>query len=345
VRRPGHLIGLAAAALFALPSSPMFTQGASKPPARAATDLDALMAQALQHRDVDRRTLSDYVLDEVESLEVLGPGKVPFTRMRREYTWYVREGIHVRSPVKFDGVPIPESDRREYEDRWFTREQERRKHRAEREAKREEEGKPPQLGPAALNEPRFVSESYFLDFKFEPGNYYLAGREQLDGQNVLRVDYYPTRLFNDDDEHDERDAKDKDARKDATGDKPADKRKDKEKEKEKQFEQDIEHKMNKTAQVTLWVDPAENRIVKYTFDNVWMDFLPAAWLVRVDDIRASMEMGQPFEHVWLPRNISAHAGVTLAAGSFEVTYRREFSKYRKADVTTRITVPKKEEER
>jgi hypothetical protein len=340
VRRPSQLIGLIAVALFALLSSSVFTQSAPK--AQPGNDLDALMAKALQRREVDRQTLSDYVLDEVESLEVIGPGRVPFSRMRREYTWYVRDGIHVRSPVKFDGVPIPESDRRAYEERWFTREQDRRKHRAEREAKREEEGKPPLLGPAALNEPRFVRESYFLDFKFEPGNYYLAGREQLDGQNVLRIDYFPTRLFNDDDEHKGKDGNDKQSQ---AGQKPPDTRKDKEKEKEKQFEQDIEHKMNKTAQVTLWVDPAENRIVKYTFDNVWMDFLPAAWLVRVDDLRASMEMGQPFEHVWLPRNISAHAGVTLAAGSYEVTYRRDFSNYRKADVTTRITVPKKQEER
>ncbi len=36
-----------------------------------------------------------------------------------------------------------------------------------------------------------------MDFKFEPGNYYLAGREQLDGQPVLRIEYYPTRMFND----------------------------------------------------------------------------------------------------------------------------------------------------
>ena len=39
-----------------------------------------------------------------------------------------------------------------------------------------------------------------MDFKFEPGNYYLAGREQLEGQQVLRIEYYPTRMFNDDDD-------------------------------------------------------------------------------------------------------------------------------------------------
>src|SRR6187401_360089 len=53
-------------------------QSPTPPPARPATDLDGFMAKALQRRDIDRKTLSDYVLDEVEEFEVLGPGRVPF---------------------------------------------------------------------------------------------------------------------------------------------------------------------------------------------------------------------------------------------------------------------------
>jgi outer membrane protein assembly factor BamA len=71
-----------------------------------------------------------------------------------------------------------------------------------------------------------------------------------------------------------------------------------------------------------------------------MDFLPAAWLVRVDDIRASMTMGQPFPGVWLPRNMNIHAGLTLALGSYEATYGRAFTEYREAEVKTTIKVPK-----
>src|SRR5215204_1852661 len=102
------------AVALSLPAA-LLAQPAVPTPAKAPTDLDTFMAQALQRRDIDRKTLSDYVLDEVEEFEVLGAGKVPFARMRREYTWYVRDGIHVRSPIKFDGVPIPEADRRAYE--------------------------------------------------------------------------------------------------------------------------------------------------------------------------------------------------------------------------------------
>ena len=155
----------------------------------------ALTLQApRQVTDLDRQTLSDYVLDEVESFDVVGPGRVPIARMRREYTWYVRDGIHVRSPLKFDGVPISEDERQKYERDWLRREQSRQKRRTEQAAEREKTGKPSAFtGPPT--EPRFVSEAYFLDFKFEPGNYYLAGHDTVDGRDVLKIDYYPTKLF------------------------------------------------------------------------------------------------------------------------------------------------------
>src|SRR5687767_15803913 len=133
-------------------------------------------------------------------------------------------------------------------------------------------------------------------------------------------------MFDDDDE------KDDDEKAQA---KENDRKKAERKRQEKEFEHQIERRMNKTALITLWVDPAEHQIVKYTFDNVWLDFLPAAWLVRVDDIRASMTMGQPFPGIWLPRGMNIHAGITLAVGSFEAGYSRAFSEYREADVKSR----------
>jgi hypothetical protein len=346
VPRPALLLSIAA--LIVLASAASLAQA----PASKATDLDAFMAQALQRREADRKTLGDYVLDEVETFEILGPGGAPINRFKREYTWYVRDGIHVRSPLKYDGVPISEADRRAYEERWINSENQRRKHRTEREAERAKEGKTPDFTLRPVNEPRFVSESYFLDFKFEPGNYYLAGREKLDRQNVLRIDYLPTHLFDDDNDEENRAMSDDDRSKDKEKDKQKDQEKSqrpdthesssKEKDRGDQIERDIERKLNKTAQVTLWVDPANHQIVKYTFKNVWMDFLPAAWLVRVDDLHASMEMGQPFQGVWLPRNIAIHGGITLANGSYEAAYRRDFSRYRKADVSSRVSIPKKE---
>src|SRR5258708_22311359 len=53
---------------------PSVMQGQSPAP---STDLDRFMATALQRRDIDRNTLSDYVLDEAGLFEVLGPGRRP----------------------------------------------------------------------------------------------------------------------------------------------------------------------------------------------------------------------------------------------------------------------------
>ncbi len=306
------------------------TPGAAKPP----SDLDAFMERVLVRRDVNRATLKQYVLDETEAFEVLGPGGVPLTRSRREFTWYARDGLHVRSPVRFAGVPVDDAARRVYEENWIERERKREQRRAgdpaAAAADRAAGGRVPgndTPGPSSLQvagggaaEPRFVSEAYFMDFKFEPGNYYLAGREQLEGHEVLRIEYYPSHLFNEsDDEKRPREMKRKRSERD---------------------EDVIDRRMNKTALVTLWVDPAEHQIVKYTFDNVWLDFLPGAWLVRVDAIRASMTMGQPVAGVWLPREIDIRAGVTLATGSFTAAYDRTFTNYREAEVHTVIKVPK-----
>ena len=78
--------------------------------------LDTLMKQVLARREVNRVLLNQYVLDETESFEMLGPGRTPLHRMKREFTWYTRDGMHVRSPVRFDGVAIGETARRQYED-------------------------------------------------------------------------------------------------------------------------------------------------------------------------------------------------------------------------------------
>ena len=319
------LMPLAMVSLLARAAAAQTSAGSPAASDRSNSDLDRFMEKVLARREVNRATFNQYVLDETESFEILGPGRQPLHRRKRDFTWYARNDMHVRSPVRFDGVTVGETDRRAYEEDWIKREQGRRERRARNEKEKGDVSIGPDgvqvSGPSAV-EPRFVSEAYFMDFKFEPGNYYLAGREKLEGKEVLRVEYYPTRLFNDSDDE----KRPREMRKDRRG----------------REEQDIDRRMNKTALVTLWVDPAEHQIVKYTFDNVWLDFLPGAWLVRIDDLRASMTMGQPIAGVWLPRTMNIHAGLTLATGSFEASYERLFANYREAEVKTKITVPKGE---
>ena len=62
------------------------------------------MERVLERREENRVILKSYVLDEAETLTVLGPGQLPLQSFRREYTWYVCDGYLIRSPVRFDGV-------------------------------------------------------------------------------------------------------------------------------------------------------------------------------------------------------------------------------------------------
>src|SRR5262249_44334215 len=163
------------------------------------------------------------------------------------------------SPVRFDGVAVGESARREYEEEWIKRERERLERKAERDRERgqrsgnvddtpSQESASPVPAGTPIAPPRFVSEAYFMDFKFEPGNYYLAGREQLEGKDVLRIEYYPRHLFSDDDKNKDKDDKQdkdnanaKDAKDQKDQKSPEKKpRNDKEQAKEDKFEQDID---------------------------------------------------------------------------------------------------------
>ena len=183
-------------------------------------------------------------------------------------------------------------------------------------------------------EPRFVSEANFLRFRFERGRYFLVGREQLDGRQVLKVEYYPKKLFVDSDDPERKPSKE-DAPKDgAKKDNPAKDaaRRDKGKEMEEQFER----KFNKVSMVTLWIDPVESQIVRYDFENLGLDFFPGQWLVRVGETSASMTMGRYFDGVWLPKAIVMKGDLQVAIGSFDIDYRREFLEYRKAETSARI---------
>jgi hypothetical protein len=302
--------------------------------APATNDLDAFMRQVLATRDDNWKKLQQYVLDEKEAIDLRGPGKVPLWGDRREYTWYIRNGFFVRSPLQFNGVAIGEADRRRYEADFLRREQERdkRRGRGNQAASAGDAAAPPAAAPSdaardvdgllrQTREPQFISSAYFLRFRFEEGKYALVGREALDGRDVLRIEYYPARLFTG-----------TDRRRNGRG---ADKNGE-----DKAYDAEFRRLMNKVSLVTLWVEPDAHQIVKYTFDNIAFDFLPAQWLVHVDDLHASMTMSQPFPDVWLPRSLEFMAAMTLAVGQFDLHYGLDYQDYRKADVTSKVTVPK-----
>ena len=229
-----------------------------------ASDLDALMGEVLTRRDGNWKKLQQYILEERETLEVTALDHKRIFGFRREYQWFPRDGFFIKSPLTADGVRIPEDERRRAEARWLAREQSREKFRQSKQPP--EQGNEARIGStgaeveieAALRdalEPGFVSAAYFLDFKFEEGQYALVGRDKYNEHDVLQVEYYPTKMF--------------------TGGRGRPNRQLRERNKE------IGRQMNKVSIVTLWVDPLEKQIVKYDFRNVDADFFPAGWLMRL----------------------------------------------------------------
>ncbi len=288
--------------------------------AARAGGLDAFMARVLERRDEAWKKLHDYVLSETERFEMTGPAGARLYGTRREFTWYVRDGYLIRSPIRFEGVAIAEADRRKYEENWLNEEKAREAKRVQKEAAKGEKPAQDENSLQGLvdqrGEPRFISEAFFLKFKFEAGNYYLVGRERLDGRDVVRVEYYPTNLFK---AHENED-------------RPRGRQSPQDAEMERRIQRDL----NKVALVTLWIDPAEYQVVRYTFDNVDFGFLPARWLVRVDTITASMTMARVLDGVWLPHEMTVQAGITLATGSYAFNYGRELYDYKKAETAAKI---------
>ena len=277
----------------------------------AQTDLDAFMARVLERRDDNWKKLQQYVLEERETIQITGPGARPIWGTRREYAWFPRDGVFIKSPLKADGVTIGDADRRKAEDEWIHREERREKRRRTGSVSVSDDAQ--KTNEASIRdalEPGFVSAAYFLKFKFDPGQYALAGRDKREGRDVLRVEYYPTKLFKEGRERPNKAIRKRD--------------------------EQIEEKMNKVALVTLWIDPTEHQILKYDFHNLPLDFLPGRSIIRIDGMKAAMEMGQPFPNVWLPRSIRIGLDVSLAIGEVDARYAADFYDYKLATVSTKV---------
>lgn len=303
----------------------------------AQSDLDAFMRQVVERRDDNWTRLQQYVLDERERIDLRGPSGASLWGERRDYTWYIRDGVFVRSPLRVNGAAVSDAYRLRAEDA-FLEEQAARDRRRAAGAERAAPGtagsaaspappgRPAGADVASLvdgaRRPQFVSSAYFLRFRFEPGRYALVGRESFEGRDALKVEYYPLALFRESGRRE----------RETAGSGAARRRSD-------DADREARRLMNKVSLVTLWIDPASHQILKYTFDNVALDFLPSQWLARVTDVRASMVMGEAFPDVWLPKSIDVAVGGTLAVGAFDLRYGVEYHDYRRAEVGSRVVVP------
>jgi hypothetical protein len=253
--------------------------------AQPLSDIDAFMERVLERRKVNWEDYYNYFCSERAELSIEGSlESAPIQGFQREHLWFVRDGYLVRSPVSVDGVRVSAAEREREEREWI-----------ERLKKREAERGPDR-------------ESFF-GFEFEPGNYFYAGRELVEGHEVAVVEYFPEQAFGSDDEGDGEE------------------------------DDELEAKLNKVFLVTLYIDPEEHQIVRMTLDNAGFDFLPARWLVQLDTIEATLTMHEPFEGVWLARDIEAFGRVTTAAGDLSIRYQSNFYDCVRAQVGTTYRFP------
>jgi hypothetical protein len=311
----------------------------------AQSDLDDLMARVLARRDDNWKKLQQYTLNERETVQITALAVFRLYGFQREYIWFPRAGFFIRSPLEADGVKIAEADRQKAEDKWLRRAQgrEERLRRPRRDRcsppgpndaatpPPEPEPEPAADTPFAADsvedivsqsfEPDFIRSANFLRFKFDAGQYALAGRERMLNRDVLKIEYYPKVLFQDDD----RCPKPVDAA--STSERGGGGKDDDD------FDEKFEEKMNKVSLVTLWVDPAENQILRYEFRNIDMDFLPGRRIVHIDGLTATMQMSEPFPSVWLPASIAMRFKMMTAVGPFDGRYDVKYTDYRLPTVT------------
>jgi hypothetical protein len=133
------------------------TPRAQTPAATQTTDLDAFMSRVLERRDDNWKKLQQYVLDERETFTLTGPGATPLYGVRRESTWFPRDGRFIKSPLRINGVPISEEERRKAEEEWITREDGRETRRARHRSRRT--GSARQSSPASSRPPTSCDSS------------------------------------------------------------------------------------------------------------------------------------------------------------------------------------------
>jgi hypothetical protein len=152
-----------------------------------------------------------------------------------------------------------------------------------------------------------LDQEAFFGFEFQPGRYLYAGKQGFQGREVVAVDYFPKMN-----------------------------QKGSRSRKQNSRQAYYDRMFEKTLQVNMLILPEEHQIVKITFDNLGLDFLPLRWLVRFESLTGSMLMDKPLGDVWLPRRIQAEGRVTTADGALTVHYSKDFFDYHKADVKVRL---------
>jgi len=286
------------------------------PAAQAPSDLDQLVERALARRDSHWKTLPQLVLEERDDLEMLGPSGARLFAQRSDFTWFPRDGVFVRSPLRINGRAVTEAQRQIEEADFIARERrrdERRRATASPAVDAPELPLTPETAEAltAAVRPSFLqNNSLLMALRYEPGRYGLVGRETRAGRGVVKIEYYPTTLFMAGRARPNRRVRERDSK--------------------------VTERLNKASLLTLWIDPAQSQIVRYEYADVDLGFLPGQWLARVVDGRSSMSLDEVLPGIWLPTRAESFVRLQLPAGPVEARFSIAYANYRRAEVGTRI---------
>ena len=162
------------------------------------------MRQVVARRDDNWKKLQQYILDERERSSCAAPNRAAdLGRAPRLHLVHPRRVLRPqpgevqrrrRSARPIAASPKPSTCARQKR-RDSARRRDAARRRPQRRRARADVGDESAALLRQTREPQFISSAYFLRFKFEEGKYALVGRETLDGRDVLRVEYYPARMF------------------------------------------------------------------------------------------------------------------------------------------------------
>jgi len=261
---------------------------AAAAPPQSGTDLDELMREVLERRDANRDALARLEFSETETMRIRDQDTVaPIQSYVKEFVWGMRVGVFLRLPVRVNGVDVVPAEQGAAARAW-------------------------QMGSGdserELSTDGFYDWDSFFNFRFEPGNYYLAGREVFEGREVLRIEYYPTHLFSRAGEAD-----------------------------------GLIGAFDRTTVVSMLVLPDERQIIAWTFENVGLEFLPARWLARVGTVDVSMVLDSGPDDTWLPREIRLATRANVATSILTIEMTRRFDDFVEADtgraIEASVSVP------
>jgi hypothetical protein len=167
----------------------------------SSKELRNYVIAALDKSKVDLECMRDYVFSEVEEwinkMDIINKkGKMKidpyfFPSFRKEYVWFLRENILVRSPTLVDGVAVLPSVKTAAEEMWLKREKKNGEHKSVLDYFFDfQSGFADSIYKYAFVANALKRQKSFY-FNFSEGHYSYVGEKKYEGCKVIEVKYEP----------------------------------------------------------------------------------------------------------------------------------------------------------